>query len=96
MKQIDQVHKESCWVDVFTSSFFTGSIRRFFGPARLKKLPAVSLVVGPEANLRITYLRNGREEVLDMRPKCVVPDLSQVIGNSDVRGMEVFCHGHDH
>jgi len=54
-----------CWVDLYSSSYFGGRLKRIYGPNYIRVGGTGSLIVGPEASI----LRAGRNPGVNLRPK---------------------------
>jgi hypothetical protein len=76
------------WVDIFESDYFTGRMRRLFGPLDLNQLQAGSVIVGPRTTLELSVRRGGKHSVVMIQPKKLVPVLAKsVVG--EVTGARV-------
>jgi hypothetical protein len=68
-----------CWVDVFELDYFMGRMRRLFGPLDLNQLQARSVIVGPRTTLELSVRRGGKESVVMIQPKKLVPVLAKSV-----------------
>jgi hypothetical protein len=74
-----------CWVDVFEEGYFLGPMRRLFGPRKLRQLHAKSMIVGPRATVLLSVRCRGRESVVKLAAKRVIPDLAKSIHGATIR-----------
>jgi hypothetical protein len=75
----------NCWVDIFEAHDFMGRMRRLFGPRKLGPLRAKSMIVGPRATVFLSVHRHGRESVVKLTAKRVIPDLAKSIHGATIR-----------
>ncbi|MGD0390055.1 MAG: hypothetical protein ABSC42_13995 [Tepidisphaeraceae bacterium] len=80
-----------CWVDVFEEGYFLGRMRRLFGPRKLRQLQAKSMIVGPRATVLLSVRRRGRESLVKLAGKRVIPDLAKSIHGATIRQATVAC-----
>ena len=74
-----------CWVDIFEALYFMGRMHRLFGPQKLRQLHAKSMIVGPRATVLLSVRRRGRESVVKLAAKRVIPDLAKSIHGATIR-----------
>lgn len=86
-------HLRACWVDVFESDYFEGRMHRLFGPLDLGELRAGSVIVGPKSALELSIRKGGKDSVVTLSAKKLVPDLAKSIAGAAVRGAKVRCVG---
>jgi hypothetical protein len=80
-----------CWVDIFESDYFMGRMHRLFAPQDLRQLRAKSVIVGPGSTLELSVRRAGKNSVVMLQAKKVVPDLVKSIEGGSVRGAKLRC-----
>ena len=83
--------RTQCWVDIFESDYFMGRMHRLFGPKDLRQLRAKSVIVGPGSTLELAVRRRGKNSVVTLQAKKVVPDLAKSIDGGSVLGAKVRC-----
>ena len=81
----------NCWVDIFEAHDFMGRMRRLFGPRKLRQLQAKSMIVGPRATVLLSVRRRGRESLVKLAGKRVIPDLAKSIHGATIRKATVAC-----
>jgi len=74
-----------CWVDLFDAHYFMGRMHRLFGPRKMRRLHAKSMIVGPRATVVLSVGRRGRESVIKLAAKRVIPDLGKSIHGATIR-----------
>jgi len=79
----------NCWVDLYESDYFSGRLRRVNGPKKVRQWKAKSLVVGPRTALMLSIRRRGKESMVKLDPKCVVPDLAESLEGAVIRAAVV-------
>lgn len=79
-----------CWVDIFESDYFMGRMQRLFGPMDLTRLQAKSVIVGPRTTLELSVRQGGKQSVVMIQPKKVVPVLAKSVVGA-VTGARVRC-----
>jgi hypothetical protein len=91
-------HSQGCWVDVFELSQFRARQRRLFGPADFPnvrgRLPAWgvsidSLVVGPDAQVRLYRSVQPTVTVLWLSPGQRINDIEDLKVSEDVDSLEI-------
>lgn len=75
-----------CWVDLYSSSYFRGRLKRIQGPARIHVNGAGSLIVGPEASV----MHAGRNCKISLHPKQIIPDLDDGNWKGKLRSLQVL------
>lgn len=85
MDRIDPLAQCQCWVDIFEADHFMGRMRRLVGPRKLRQLHGKSVIVGPRATLLLTVRRGGRDVVVKLASKRVVPDLRAAVRGAAIR-----------
>ncbi len=85
MDRIDPLAQPECWVDIFEADHFMGRMRRLVGPQKLRQLHGRSVIVGPRAKLLLTVRRGGRDVVVTLAPKRLVPSLPATLRGADIR-----------
>jgi hypothetical protein len=80
-----------CWVDIFESDYFMGRMHRLFGPKDLPQLRAKSVIVGPGSTLELAVRRDGKDRMVTIKAKKVVPDLVKSIEGGSVLAAKVRC-----
>jgi len=91
MQRTEQMDKCQCWVDVFESAYFMGRMRRLFGPQKMRQINAKSVIVGPEATIRLSVRSRGKDRVVELAPKRVIPDLAASIKGATICDAAVVC-----
>jgi len=81
--------KRQCWVDIFDSAYFMGRMHRLFGPQRMRKINAKSVIVGPEAKILLSVRRGGKDHVVELAARRVVPNLAASIKGGTIRDASV-------
>jgi len=75
-----------CWVDLYSSSYFGGRLKRIYGPNYIRVGGTGSLIVGPEALI----LRAGRNPGVNLRPKQIIPDLNTTAWKGKLKSLKVL------
>jgi hypothetical protein len=81
--------QDQCWVDVFEADYFMGRMRRLVGPRKLRQLSAKSVIVGPQAMVVLTVRRRGRDSLVTLHPRKVIPDLTATVRGAKIRNATV-------
>jgi hypothetical protein len=87
MRRIDGAN--NCWVDLYESNYFSGRLRRLSGPQKLRRLHAKSLIVGPSTTVQLSIRRRGKESVVMLDPKRVIPELLKSVQGATIRAAVV-------
>jgi hypothetical protein len=89
MEPADSRDQVQCWVDVYELGYFMGRMRRLIGPKKLRQLSAKSVIVGPHAMVVLTVRRRGRDCLVKLPPKKVIPDLAATVRGAKIRNAAV-------
>jgi len=81
----------NCWVDIFEAHYFMGRMHRLFGPRKMRRLRAKSMIVGPRATVLLSVRRRSRESLVTLAAKRVIPDLAKSIHGATIRKAAVAC-----
>jgi hypothetical protein len=85
---------KDCWLDVYDSSYFDGKLRRYFGPVEISRLAGGSIIVGPQASIRLTARRHGKPIFIELKPNRVIPDLSTTLRGATIDSAKVSRPAH--
>jgi hypothetical protein len=91
MRQDERFDQKRCWIDVYETSYFQGTLRRLFGPVDLKNLPGGSAIVGPEAHVELQVLKGDRPVTVILKPNRIVPDLAKAARGGRIRQATLHC-----
>jgi hypothetical protein len=64
-------------------------MHRLFGPVDVTDFQAISLIVGPEAYLKLTVKRDGNEKTVSLEPNALVPDLPAILKGARIIGASI-------
>jgi hypothetical protein len=83
-----------CWVDIFELSHFRARRRRLYGPADFPnvrmRLSMDSLIVGPDAQVRLYRSADPSLTVLVLTPGQRVTDISELRVADDVDSIQIL------
>ena len=85
MQRNEQMDKHQCWVDVFEATNFMGRMRRLFGPQKMPRITAKSVIVGPEATILLSVRVRGKDRVVELAARRVIPDLASSVKGATIR-----------
>jgi hypothetical protein len=88
MDRIESLARRECWVDVYDADHFQGRMRRLVGPKKLRKVGAKSVIVGPSARVLLNVRRRGRDRVVTLPPRQVIPNLAAAV-RGEIRGATI-------
>jgi hypothetical protein len=79
-----------CWIDLYEGPWFTGKLRRLYGPvelhtAAIDDFRQGSMIVGPEAKVVTKHTHTTRL----CKPKQLIPDLARFATAGKLEGLEV-------
>ena len=81
----------NCWVDIYEADHFQGRMRRLFGPQKLRRPHAKSIIVGPRATVLLSVRRQGLESVVKLKAKSVIPDLAKSVRGAMIQQVAVLA-----
>jgi hypothetical protein len=89
MQRTEQIEECQCWVDVFDAAYFMGRMRRLFGPQKMPRSNVKSVIVGPEATILLSVRSRGKDRVVELAARRVIPDLAASIKGATIRNASV-------
>lgn len=81
--------EKECWLDVYESSYFSGKLRRYFGPTEVARLTGGSVIVGPRAKVQVVGRRGSKPVMIDLKPNKVIPDLAASLRGAQIDSARV-------
>jgi hypothetical protein len=90
MPPITRRADKECWLGVYESSYFSGKLRRFFGPTELPRLSGGSVIVGPKAKVQVVARRGQKVVMIDLKPNRVIADLTLSLRGAQIHSASVF------
>ncbi|MGA2581988.1 MAG: hypothetical protein ABSG31_01830 [Tepidisphaeraceae bacterium] len=91
MRQDERFDQKRCWIDVYETPYFQGTLHRHFGPQKMQTLPGGSAIVGPEAHVELQILRGDRPVTVILKPNRIVPDLAKATRGGSIRQVILHC-----